>query len=245
MVCLGCQWKLKPSDESASKPSVQIERYDKLETHFLTTGDYAVMQQMNTDYPVQTRMLIENVLRLGQMDDADIKSKFYDFYQDSTLQRLLADVDMQFQDMKDINKELNKAFHRLHEMLPHLAFPVVYSQVTALDQSIVVGDGLLGISLDKYLGVNHPLYLKYGYTESQRQMMKPEYIVPDCIAFYLLSIYQDDYRHSKKPVIQYVVNRVVGRKVFDDEQVAAVERYLSSHPDLSVDALLKDTPYGL
>jgi len=240
-VCLGCQWQLKPPVTGKQKVLMEVERYDKIETHFLQTGDYSVMQQMNTDYPVQTRTLIENVLRLGQVDESNIKGKFYGFYQDSTLQYLLADVESQFVDMRDINKDLSEAFSRLRQFLPTLPLPCVYSQVSALDQSIIIGDGYLGISLDKYLGANYPLYIKFGYSEKQRMMMTRDYIVPDCISFYLLSLYHGDQAHVQMPKIQYVVNRVMGRRVFDSDAVVAVEKFMVLHPNVSVEALLKDT----
>lgn len=239
--CLGCQWKLKPTSEQPKGQEVQIQRYDKIELQYLTTGDVAALQQMNTDYPVQTRTLIENILRLGQVDEQDINTKFYQFYQDSTLQSILADVERQYDDMSGVNKELNEAFSRLHEMLPQMPYPQVYTQVTALDQSIVVGNGMLGISLDKYLGADHPLYLRFGYTEEQRSMMTRDYIVPDCIGFYLISLYEYENVRAQIPKIQYVVNRAMNRKVFDDASITKVEKYMREHSKVTVDALLKDT----
>jgi hypothetical protein len=50
-------------------------------------------------------------------------------------------------------------------MLPGIVVPRIYTQIGSLDQSIVVDDSILGISLDKYLGADHPVYLRYGYTE--------------------------------------------------------------------------------
>jgi hypothetical protein len=119
----------------------------------------------------------------------------------------------------------------------------VYAQIGSLDQSIVVGEGLLGISLDKYLGTNHPIYLRYGYTDQQRAMMSREYIVPDCLGFYLLSLYpftdetQADEHMAK---IQYVVNKVMGRKIFTKDKVKDVEEYMEGNPRLSINELLMD-----
>lgn len=236
--CIGCQLQLKPAPVERKVQKVQIERYDKIETQYLTTGDYGALQQMNTDYPVQTRTLIENVLRIGRVDEIDINSKFYDFYQDSTLQLLLIDVQSQYEDLTDIDRSLSMAFSRLHEMLPQMEYPQVYTQVTALDQSIVVGNGMLGVSLDKYLGENHPLYLRYGYSEGQRRMMTRDFIVPDCISFYLLSLYEGADMHQLMPKIQYVVNRVMDRKFFDNKEIAKVEKYMNEHQQVSVDSLL-------
>ena len=228
-VCTGCQWRLPPPDEEAKDDVVTIERYDRPEMLFLTTGDFAALQQLKTVYPTQTRMLIEDVLQLGQVDDTDINTRFLLFFQDSTLQVLMADVEREFGSLDDESRRLAEAFARLRSMLPDAELPVVYSQIGSLDQSIIVGDGQLGISLDKYLGSDYPLYLKYGYSEQQRQMMTRRYIVPDCLGFYLLSLYPpsaDSLRMEQMARIQYVVNRAMNERFFTNDGIAEVERYL-------------------
>lgn len=80
------------------------------------------------------------------------------FYQDSTLQTILSDAEAQYANMDDINKLLNSSFDRLKVYIPTLPIPQIYAQIGALDQSIVVGNQTIGISLDKYLGKDYPLY---------------------------------------------------------------------------------------
>ena len=57
------------------------------------------------------------------------------------------------------------------------------SEVSCLNQSIIVSDTLIGISLDKYLGADFPLYAEY-YTAEQRAQMTREAIVQDAINAY-------------------------------------------------------------
>lgn len=244
VACIGCEWHLRP-DEPSVKPAVSVERYDQIETRYLTTGDVASLQQMNTSYPRQTRTLIEDLLQLGQVDEALIHTRFYTYFQDSTLQLLLSDVKRMYDDMSDIDKELSASFVRLRKMLPHVEVPVIYAQVGSLDQSIVVGHGMLGISLDKYLGEEYPLYIRYGYTERQRKTMTRDYIVPDCLSFYLLSLYPlqvegeptQEQRHLHMGRIQHVVNQAMERGVFSGEYVDQAAR-LMNDSSLSAHQLL-------
>ena len=111
MFCVGCEWQLKPNG-AEDEVQVTIQRYDRIESLYLTTGDYSALQQMNANYPMQTRMLIENVLRIGKVDDADINTRMLKFFKDSTLQRMLVDVGRQYGDMDDVNEELSEAFGR-------------------------------------------------------------------------------------------------------------------------------------
>ena len=114
LVCFGCQWQLRPNDDDGAA-NVSIARYDRIESLYLTTGDYSALQQMNTYFPMQTRTLIEDVLRIGKVDDPETNSRFFRFFQDSTLQRMLVDVQQEFADMDDVNDELASAFERLRD----------------------------------------------------------------------------------------------------------------------------------
>ena len=245
-VCMGCQWQAEKAEEHDQEQDVVIERYDRIESMYLSMADFAALHQMRTDYPVQTRTLIENVLQLGPVNNPEINNRLLVFFQDSTLQALVAEVERQYKDVGDLNKQLTKAFRRLSKLFPEIQLPHVYTQIGSLDQSIVVTDSLLGISLDKYLGVDHPIYLRYGYTEQQRSMMTREYIVPDCLGFYLLSLYpltdaeslSDEQHLWHMSKIQFVVNQVMGTRIFSNEYIEKLDDYMKSHPEISTAKML-------
>ena len=245
-VCTGCQWQAEKAEEHDQEQDVVIERYDRIESMYLSMADFAALHQMRTDYPVQTRTLIENVLQLGPVNDPEINNRLLVFFQDSTLQALVAEVERQYKDVGDLNKQLTNAFRRLSKLFPEIQLPHVYTQIGSLDQSIVVTDSLLGISLDKYLGADHPIYLRYGYTEQQRSMMTREYIVPDCLGFYLLSLYpltdaeslSDEQHLWHMSKIQSVVNQVMGTRIFSNEYIEKLDDYMKSHPEMSTAKML-------
>ena len=186
--CVACDFKVKSNEEVEASQQLQVHRYDRLQSRYLTTGDFSALQQMNTDFPVETRTLLEDMLQLGEVNDAQINARFLNFYQDSTLQAILADAEIQYADMSDVEKLLDFSFSRLQKFIPTMPLPVIYAQIGALGQSIVVGDSLIGISLDKYLGAYYPLYAQF-YDEKQRATMTRKSIVPDCLVFWLLSHY--------------------------------------------------------
>lgn len=247
-----CKLKLAQDDNSAEKPLVEIQRYDRLEYRYLTTGDFSALQEMSTEYPVETRTLLEDVLQLGDATDSEINRKFLNFYQATKLQSLIADVETQYANIDDLNNDLNNAFLRLKKSFPDMKVPMVYAQISALDQSIIVGDMSVGISLDKYLGEDYPLYKEY-YPESQRKQMSREYILPDCLSFYLLSVYPMKNFELRKQIerdlymgkVQWIVNQVLGRKAFGSRYVKAVETYMHHHPKVSFVELLKMTDFSV
>ena len=250
--CIGCEWQLK-SDEKDSE--IVVDRYDRIQSLYLTTGDYSALQQMNTAYPTQTRTLIEDVLRIGKVNEADINLKFLRFYQDSTLQMLVNEAEQQYANMDDINQELTSAFQYLLQYIPDMEVPVVYAQIGSLDQSVIVGNGQIGICLDQYLGTDYVLYQKedYGYSQEQKDMMQRQYIVPDCIGFYLLSLYPMPFDHEMSQEdrdvhmakIQWVVNHAMGRTVFNNALVNRVEEYMKHNKNMTLEGLLANHEYQL
>ena len=193
LLCFGCQWQLK-RDEDADAAIVNIARYDRIESLYLTTGDYSALQQMNTYFPMQTRTLIEDVLHIGKVDDPETNRRFLRFFQDSTLQRMLIDVQQQYTEMDDINEELASAFEHLQDEMPAL-------------------------------------------------------IVPDCLGFYLLSLYPipsdvvntQEGRDQHMSKIQWVVNEVTGRDVFHNAMISDVNEYMKNNREQSFDEMLRSS----
>ena len=244
MLCIGCEWRLKPNSVDSDN-AFAVERYDRVQSLYLTTGDFSALQQMSTNYPIRTRTLIEDVLTIGNVNDPEINSKFLNFYQDTTLQTIINEAEQQYANMDDINKDFDKAFGNLKKLLPGIKTPTVYAQIGSLDQSVIVGENTIGFSLDKYLGKNYPLYEKF-YPEQQRTLMTRQMIVPDCILFYILSLYplphdnkatqlQCDLHMGK---IQWIVNKVTGKRVFGNKYVAMVARYMKRHKGATEHELL-------
>ena len=253
VILSACEFNLKPNEEEDSTTRLQVERYDRLESRYLTTGDFSALQQMNTTYPMQTRTLIEDMLQLGEVNDPEINSKFLNFYQDTTLQTVIADVQTQYADMDDINKQFDDAFNALKTWIPELNEPLIYSQIGALNQSIVVGDNLIGISLDKYLGSDYPIYKRFDYSPAQLESMKRSYIVPDCLCFYLLSHYPlnnfDQRSQDEKDLhmgkVMWVVNQAMGEQSFKTAFTKRVEKYMKKHPNMTVKQLLENNDYSV
>ena len=244
-----CELRLKPFEEE-SEHRMEVFRYDRLESQYLTTGDFSALQQMSTEYPMETRTLIEDILHIGEVNDPQINKKFLTFFQDSTLQMIVSDAESQYANMDDINQQLNKAFFNLKGRLPDMPLPQVYAQIGALDQSIVIGNQSIGISLDKYLGEDYPLYKKF-YSASQLKAMSRRYIVPDCLGFYLLSLYPMPDFEQRSQIdrdlhigkIMWVCNQALEYKFFRSKYINMVDNYMKRNKDLTLDSLLRNNDH--
>ncbi len=249
--CLSCKFNLGEGDEDSGS-LVEIQRYDRIESRYLTTGDFSSLQQMSTDYPVETRMLIEDVLKLGKVDEQDINSKLLLFYRDTTLQSIIRDAEEQYASVDDLNDGFSKAFSNLRTWLPDIQIPVFYAQICALDESIIIGDGIVGISLDKYMGNDYPLYKKF-YSDEQRATMTRNDIIPDALCFYLLSKYHlpnfdvrpqiDKDMHVGK--IQWVVNKAIEINHFHTDYVKVIDEYMTQNQGMAIAELMALTDYSI
>lgn len=252
LVFSSCEFRLKSNDDDDDASLMKVERYDRLESRYVITGDFSALQQMNTEYPIETRTLVEKMLRIGEVSDHDISERFLRFYQDSTLQTIVNDAESEYASMDDINQELRKAFGNMKKWVPDLPLPRVYAQIGALDQSIIVGDKTVGISLDKYMGAKYPIYQKFGYTPEQLETMGRNYIVPDCLSFYLLSMYpMSDYDsrtqlekdlHMGK--IMWICNKALGQEIFDTDYTRIVGKFMHRHPNTTIAQLLSTDDYS-
>jgi len=184
-------WYMQEQNEKKSS-DLHIERFDRVLDEYVSLGNYSALHQLNTEYPLETKLLIENVLELGTVDEPDIEKRLRYFYLDSTVQILLEEVHRQFGDISKLEHDLNLQLDKLSKECPNYRRPRVYTQISCLKQSIVVSDTLIGISLDKYLGSDFPLYQEY-YSEEQRQQMTHEAIVNDAI-----KAYGDYLNHNQK-----------------------------------------------
>lgn len=187
-VCTACHFDMQEVDMSSGNVGMKVSRYDHLQYEATVLNSVSALQKMNLDFPRATKLLIEDILVLGRVNDPEINEHLCAYYSDSVLVHLMEDALAKYEDMSFIEKGLAKGFKALRKEIPDIPIPKVYSQISALNQSVVVEDSLLGFSIDKYMGADYPLYRKYYY-DSQLRSMTPERILPDCFTFYLFSLY--------------------------------------------------------
>lgn len=183
MLCWTCRWGWFGVSDTKEHGAVRIDRYDRVIDEYVSLGSGTALHRMNTEYTQQTKMLIEQVLRIGNVFDAGIEHRLREHYLDSVPQLLLAAVHTEFLDMSDLEDQFESAFDSLERFVPDFRQPHIYTQVSCLGQNIVVSDTLIGISLDMYLGADCPMYAD-RYTEAERQRMTRSHIVADAVAAY-------------------------------------------------------------
>jgi hypothetical protein len=86
-----------------------------------------------------------------------------------------------YPDVKEIENGLEGAFRHYRYYFPERIVPEVFTCITGFNSSIIAGDSVLGIGLDRYLGADCEYYPRleiYGYMAAR---MTSANIVSDCV----------------------------------------------------------------
>ena len=86
-----------------------------------------------------------------------------------------------YPDVKKIEGELQEAFRHYLYYFPERNVPAVFTCITGFNNSIITGDSVLGIGLDRYLGADCKYYPGLEIYKYMAARMTPENIVPDCM----------------------------------------------------------------
>ena len=86
-----------------------------------------------------------------------------------------------YPDVKRIETELQAAFRHYLYYFPTRKAPGVFTCITGFNNSIITGDSVLGIGLDRYLGADCEYYHRLEIHKYLTARMTPLNIVPDCI----------------------------------------------------------------
>ncbi len=86
-----------------------------------------------------------------------------------------------FPDLDVQEDKLADGFKRFRFHFPGRELPEIYSFISRFNQSIVTDEGILGIGLDNYLGVDNEFYLRLGKHQYQIDIMYPGKIASDCM----------------------------------------------------------------
>jgi hypothetical protein len=147
---------LNPDDIPAAVPSLK-EKYDG----FLQLFSY--------------------VINTGDVDSSSFSDFLVRFCTDRQNNEVY-NVTMQiFPDLTETEEKLSNAFRHYLYYFPEKRVPAVYTCISGFNNSIILGDTILGIGLDRYLGAGSEYYKRLGIYKYISDRMTPSNIVPDCI----------------------------------------------------------------
>jgi hypothetical protein len=128
-------------------------------------------------------------------------------------------VEAVYEDISDIESGLTGAFSHYAHYFPAKVIPSVYTCITGFNNSIIAGDSVLGIGLERYLGPETEFYGRLGIYKYLTLRMDRPYIVPDCM--YAWGVTEWDYN-----VMDYGPDNLFARIVHEGKLLYFVRRML-------------------
>ena len=93
------------------------------------------------------------ILQIGGVNQRDFAKLLMDFNKYCQEYKIPSQVQKQFGDLSRLKEALNNAFRYYKYYFPDKAIPEIYTYYSNFSESVITDDGLIGIGLDKYLGV--------------------------------------------------------------------------------------------
>lgn len=171
---------------------MHINRFDKALFQWIETDQPTTLEQVKSKYPQMFDMLGKALFQTDDTNTATYNDLLINYYSEPTLKSLYQDAITFYASgssaVLQIEQELSEGFARFTKLFPAMQIPAVYMHVSGLQQNMIVADSLLSCSIDKYMGVNYPLYEDFFY-DYQRKNMTPARIPIDALSVWLQSEY--------------------------------------------------------
>lgn len=118
------------------------------------------------------------MIAIGGSEQENFPELLYSFVSDTLIRKLGVKVAEKL-DTIQLREELEDAFKHYKHYFPQKGIPAVYTCISGFNQSVVVSEKLIGISLDKYLGSDSPFYEQLGLPVYKRRNMHQGRILPE------------------------------------------------------------------
>jgi len=126
------------------------------------------------------------MISIGGVEQANFPDMLHTFISDTLIQNLKVKVAETFDTIK-IRKDLESAFKHYKYYFPQKQVPEIYTCISGFNQSVVTSTNLVGISLDKYLGVGCNYYDRLGLPTYKRRNMHQAKIASDVMYAWALT----------------------------------------------------------
>jgi len=125
--------------------------------------------------------LFSYVINAGNVNDTSFHGLLTQFCTDKLNNEVFESVMQLYPDVQGTGKDLEEAFRHYRYYFPEAAIPDVFTCITGFNNSIIIGDSVIGIGLDRYLGSESNYYKRLQIYRYLAIRMNPLNIVPDCI----------------------------------------------------------------
>jgi len=189
-------------DVSGISVELNIKRLDlDLMKNYPDTPD---VYKLINDYGSFLDLYSYRVLQIGGTNQKDYAKLLLDFNKYCQDYQIPTKIESKFSDLSKLKSELEQAFKYYKYYFPNQAIPEIYTYFSNFSQSVITDEGLIGIGLDKYLGVDCELYPRLGFDSYKVRRMHTKMVVVDGMR--ALAIGEFPYNDSTDNLISQIVH---------------------------------------
>ncbi len=182
LVCGLSSCKRNPYSVNISSVSVDLE-IERLEKDLFSIDPAEIpstLPYLKEKYGVFIQ-LFSYVIHSGDIDDTLFAEFLTGFCTDKLNYEVYHSVMEKYPDITAIEHDLESAFRHYKYYFPGKKIPSIYTCITGFNNSLIIGDTVIGIGLDRYLGSDCEYYSRLQIYRYLTARMNYRNIVPDCM----------------------------------------------------------------
>jgi len=187
LLLFGCTSKNR-IDISSTYKELDIQRFEQDLFDIPTDSIWQYVPMMEEKYGNFFELFNQQIIRIGGTNQINYNEKLASFLTDPDIQGSLYEVNKTFGSGNlEFKKDISEAWARFAVLFPEIELPKFQTHISGFNQSVVVDSGVISVSLDKYLGINHkyyqmlrtPVYIQYN--------MHPQKITSDVVSALIIT----------------------------------------------------------
>jgi len=160
LVLFACNRNRLKVDISEIEKDVEVVRFGQQLFEIPMQDTLAELEQLHDKYPDFLDLFSYKIINVGGIGDEYFPELMGEFLTDTMILNVKSDVEDEFSDFGKIEKRLNTAFKYYQYHFPDKEIPTIYTTISGFNESVFTAEGIIGISLDKYLGRDYSFYKK-------------------------------------------------------------------------------------
>ena len=172
---------------------VDINVY-RLDSMFFDPPVDQVVENVNLFYeqfPEFAEVYFKGVLNIGGIESRYFKDYFKLFLSNPDFRESYDSTKVAFGDFKSKRNEIELAFDYLRHYLSDLHVPDIYTMISGFNESVVLFDDAVAVSLEKFLGSGSLFYEKLAAPKYLRKRYNPELLSAEVVRSWLGSEYSN------------------------------------------------------
>jgi gliding motility-associated lipoprotein GldB len=208
-------------DVSGIGLTLTIQRLDHDIFTVTPENGQTTIPQLEQKYGPFFKAYNEKVLALGNSSDPLYSNYLNSFLKDSVRISSRHKIDSVFQDILPIQKKIEEGFRHYKYYFPNKKIPQIITIISGFNQSVVMTDDAIGISLDNYLGAGCNYYAMLALPAFKRENMQPAKIPTDVLYAWGVSEYLFDES----------TNNLISNMVYQGKMLYFLDAMFPDEPD--------------